>query len=89
MSAINNNDDISSIKNEDLKKYIINESKDLEKCDYIDIITILKTKMDNLSIFKTTQKGTYIDLDDLNRENLIILYSIIHSKIQRIKEESS
>lgn len=85
-STIDNKNSISSLDEANLKKYIINESKDLERCDYIDIITVLKIKLDNPSIFKTTQKGTYIDLDDLSKDILILLYSIIHSKIQRIKE---
>ena len=78
--------DIASKPDCDLKKYIISESRDLEKCDCLDLITILKTKLDNNYAIKTNQKGTYIDLDLLNRDILIILYSMIYSKIQRIKD---
>lgn len=80
------NTDISSLEDTTLKKFIIRESKDLEKCDYLDILTVLNTKLENHSIMKTTQKGTYIDLDYLNRDVLVLLYSIVHSKIQRIRE---
>lgn len=79
-------DVISSLKDSELKKFIIRESKDLEKCDYLDILTVLHTKLESTSVMKTTQKGTYLDLDALNRDILVLLYSIIHSKIQRIRE---
>lgn len=77
---------IASFTNTDLKKFIVNESKDLERCDYIDILTVLKTKLETTKCMQTTQRGTYIDLDLLNRDILILLYSIVHSKIQRIKD---
>lgn len=78
--------DISSLSDEILKKFIINESKDLEKSDYIDILTVLVTKLDNNKVLKTSQRGTFIDLDIISRDLLIMLYSIVHSKIQRIRE---
>jgi hypothetical protein len=78
--------DISSLSDEILKKFIINESKDLEKSDYIDILTILVTKLDNNNALKTSQRGTFVDLDSISRDLLIMLYSIVHSKIQRIRE---
>lgn len=78
--------DISSLCDEELKKFIISESKDLEKSDYVDILTILVTKLDNNSILKTSQRGTFINLDNIGRDLLIMLYSMVHSKIQRIRE---
>ncbi len=78
--------DLYTLRDEDLKKFIISESKDLEKSDYVDILTILVTKLDNDTVLKTSQRGTFINLDNLNRDLLIMLYSMVHSKIQRIRE---
>lgn len=70
-----------------MKKYIIEESKDLDKSDCIDILTILITKIDNYnSVLKTTSTGTYIYLNKLNKEVLEIIYNMVYSKIQRIKD---
>jgi len=79
---------ISGLSDDKLKDFIIQEAKDLDKADYRNIIIILKTHVDapDDSFMQTSQTGTHIDLDKLDRSVLTILYSMIHSKLQRIKE---
>ena len=69
----------------DMKKNIINNIKDLDKTDYIDICKLIKFKSHDYSMVKTTEKGTYIDLDKVNDELINEIYSMVHTKIQRIK----
>jgi hypothetical protein len=70
-----------------LQKQILDGVKDLDRNDYMDICQLIKYKTNNYSMIKTTEKGTYIDLDKLDLELLSELYSMIHTKLQRIKSE--
>ena len=70
-----------------LKKKILDGVKDLDRNDYKDICQLIKYKTINYDMIKTTEKGTYIDLDKMSTELLAELYSMIHTKLQRIKSE--
>ncbi len=68
-----------------MKKYILGYIKDLDKNDYIDICKFINMKSSDYSMITVSKKGTYINLDLLNKELLSELYSMVHTKLQRIK----
>ncbi len=71
-----------------IKKYILEGIKDLDKSDYIDICKLIKLKTNNYDMIAVTERGTIVDLDNLDQELLNEIYSVIYSKLQRIKNES-
>ncbi len=68
-----------------MKSYILNYSKDLDKNDYIDICKFLHMTTTDHSMITFSKKGTYINLDQLSKETLAELYTIVHTKLVRIK----
>ena len=71
--------------NSKIKKFILSGIKDLDKHDYIDICQLIKLSSTDFSMIRTTEKGTYIDLDKISDINLNELYAMINTKLKRIK----
>ena len=69
-----------------IKKRISNAIKDLERNDYIDLCVLIKSNTTDLSMITETARGTFIDLDLLDRELIKQLDHMISTKLQRISE---
>ena len=69
------------------KVEILDTVKDLDKNDYIDICKLIKLTTLDYSMIDVNERGTYIDLDRLDKGLLNEIHSMVHTKLQRIKSE--
>ncbi len=69
------------------KVEILDTVKDLDKNDYIDICKLIKLTTLDYSMIDINERGTYIDLDRLDKGLLSEIHSMVHTKLQRIKSE--
>ncbi len=68
------------------KRNIDNSIKDLDRSDYIDICTLIKSNMSTYPMVNVTPRGTFIDLDMLDESVINQLHNMILTKLQRIAE---
>ena len=71
------------------KKFILNSIKDLDSNDCYDIGQLIKMKVSDYSMIRTTGKGTYIDLDRLDENLLFEMHAMVYTKLQRIKASNN
>lgn len=67
-----------------LKRTIVSSIKDLERTDYVDICTLIKSSTTTIDMFTETPRGTFVNLDRLEDAMLVELHHMISTKLQRI-----
>ncbi len=69
-----------------IKAFIVDSIKDLDKTDYVDICVLIKSNTTDSKMVSESARGTYIDLDYLDHDLLQQLDNMISTKLQRISE---
>ncbi len=68
------------------KREIDRAIKDLDRSDYQDICTVIKSNLTSYPMVSETPKGTFIDLDMLDDVIITQLYNMVITKMKRIAE---
>jgi len=69
-----------------IKRTIVDAIKDLDHTDHIDLCSMIKSDITDESMINETQRGTFINLDNLDEQLLQQLAHMIFTKLQRISD---